>query len=177
MVVSVNKPRLLRLHLFTSNTSSTSPACLKQRCTRPTAVWPLLPLTKWVMVCFQMSDCSRTAERLSLRQRGNPDVATHSAFQQQTLGDTLSCRCFHWLVFTVYNPLAPTERCHLTFHLWCDASTARQKPSLFWEKDLRKEWSTIGAAEWAIKGWNESRWAISIDHLWRAPSEAELMLW
>ena len=41
---------------------------------------PLFPLTNWVPVCFQMSDCNRIVMCLSLRQRSYP-VATRSPSQ------------------------------------------------------------------------------------------------
>lgn len=87
-------------------THSMDLGCFKQRSARPTVIWPLLPSTKWVTVCFQMSECNRKAKRLSSRRSGDPDVATRSSFQQQTLtlGDVLSRICSHRIAFTVLQP-------------------------------------------------------------------------
>lgn len=74
---------------------------------------PLFPLTNWVPVCFQMSECNRIAMRLSLRQRSNP-VATRSPSQQQKLGVMLSRVRSQWIDFTLYSPLPRNETTRLS---------------------------------------------------------------
>lgn len=84
--MSVNKPRLLPLHLFTSNTLHLPWVPPAWSSHPPDPLWfgPFFPP---LSESWCVSECQTVAKRLSLRQRGNPDAATHSAFQQQTHGD------------------------------------------------------------------------------------------